>query len=145
MPKELTEPQKLWIEDLRKHPELQGKEQLKKDGLYCCLGRACVVFNENSGNLVKERSTGFENSRYELPDKVQEWLGLEDSFGTFETDDSILLKKYLTKRYPNGMNEVVDELNIAENPHLAWCNDNGYSFLDIANIIESRPKGLFKE
>ena len=40
-----AEVKKLWIDDLRAHPELQGRERMKSgDGTqFCCLGRLCEL------------------------------------------------------------------------------------------------------
>ncbi len=77
------EVKQLWIEDLRAHPELQGcGSLLTPDGLYCCLGRLCVLaieFGIIEGPL-RHQWSGFyqgpwDNTRL-LPDAVIEWSGV---------------------------------------------------------------------
>lgn len=53
----LNENAKLWIEDLRKNKDLQGRGRLHIitiDGTekFCCLGRACVLYNHMNQNKL---------------------------------------------------------------------------------------------
>ncbi len=38
-----AEIKKLWIEDLRAHPDMQGRGKLMINGKSCCLGRLCLL------------------------------------------------------------------------------------------------------
>ena len=109
-----AEVKKLWIDDLRAHPELQGRGTMmdaygamKEYQRFCCLGRLCQLavdagefswsyFRENNLSLV----TGY------LPAPVVAWAGLDD-------------------RRPE-----------AEGVTLENHNDNGKSFPQIADLIE---------
>lgn len=124
---------KLWVEDLRTTQVLQARHALHRINdpsgeldSFCCLGRACVVYNFNNvNNPVAIRSLVtidgtimlYEEREGILPPKVREWLGLTDSLGRFDDDF--------------GTNSLANK------------NDTGFSFKEIADIIESEPKGLF--
>lgn len=74
----LTEPQKLWLVDLRSHPELQGRGKLKTiNGRYCCLGRACVVFMRENVGLIEEINQSFGGYNFNLPTTVFNWLDFD--------------------------------------------------------------------
>ncbi len=121
---------RLWIEALRSGKYKQGKNYLKrktKSGYrYCCLGVACELYNKTHKRKLKifsrkivgaTRVTAFYYDSKEadfLPRKVQVWLGLVSEDGAF------------------GLNTLAEK------------NDAGMRFKEIADIIESKPKGLFK-
>lgn len=129
----MNENAKKWIEDLRKHPELQTDNKLADGKLkrFCCLGRACILFNENNpiGQLeitVDELATFamFDKEGAVLPEKVRVWLGLKDSIGTLKEETGA-----------NGRKLLINSLAIE--------NDNGTTFPKIADIIEANKKELF--
>ena len=68
--------------------------------------------------LDKSGASCWGNDIYELPSQVRDWLNLSTDIGTFRLN---------TKR-----SSLVD------------LNDDGKTFLEISDIIESEPKGLFK-
>ncbi len=101
---------------------------------HCCLGVACELYQEEVGGLDikidKEMIDGrfvtfadfnpgeFTQGVTVLPECVGEWLGLNDISGGFR-----------------------DEHKASHS--LASLNDNGKSFDQIADAIESEPNGLF--
>lgn len=109
---------KAWVRALRSGKYKKGKCTLRPTtNTYCCLGVACDLY----AKAHKAKEPGYLEVAYleALPNKVRKWLGLSD---------------------PEG--EFVDEKG--ETEHLSNLNDNtNYSFKDIADVIESRPKGLF--
>lgn len=120
----LNENAKLWVEDLRKNGNLQGRGALHKEVMgedkFCCLGRACILYNlnnqDNQLSIKFNEITGmyaYSNNIGTLPTRVRDWLGLRSQKGIF--DDNCLT-------------------------HL---NDSGKTFAEIADIIESEPEGLF--
>lgn len=122
----MNENAKKWVEDLRTTLDQQGKNHLhnknKNNESFCCLGRACIIFNLNNieKNLIikEDELFGFmtyNGEGYILPEVVRIWLGLKSSVGS----------------YRNGNNCLAKE------------NDNGKTFLEIANIIEANEKELF--
>lgn len=120
---------KKWVEALRSGEYDQGKRKLSQNGLYCCLGVACDVYQKEVGDLEVTSFTTINDSialRFDeeanyLPYKVLEWLGLDHPGGEWKG-------KGKENLYPS----LTDE------------NDRGASFEKIASIIESEPKGLFR-
>lgn len=126
----MTEEQKerirIWIKDLRDHPELQGKGMLRtSDNKFCCLGRACEVYRLETGegewseivenvDEYEENKLGFifytrsDKEGKTLPRSVMYWFGFD------EEDPKVGTSKYLSE----------------------YNDDVGMSFSEIANIIE---------
>lgn len=117
----LNENARLWVEALRSGKYKQGKGRLKFEGddnvlYYCCLGVACEVYQRNVGDLKEDKDNylfSFDLSQAYLPQKVQEWLSLKTESGAYLSDS------------------------------LTGLNDKGVSFSEIADVIESEPRGLF--
>lgn len=114
---------KLWVEALRSGKYKQTTCALEDHQGSCCLGVACRVAIEQGVDVTthkdSNRLTFFEDSRIMIPTAVQNWLRLQTSLGEFSD--------------VNGENS------------LAGINDDGATFEQIADIIESEPPGLFVE
>jgi len=118
---------KRWIEKLR-HPEAKqctGRLGLL-DGSRCCLGVACDVFIEMGGkmDIGEEYHQGGKSVRYNeetavMPRVVMNAFGISLSSGQYDV--------------PSGSS------------CLSHDNDNGKTFAQIADIIESKPEGLFRD
>ena len=121
---------KKWVEALRSGRFKQGKNALHKkregeDDTYCCLGVACSlaigagvdlpVYTNMDGKVI------YDVDKFYLPAKVRDWLGLTTSYASF------------------GI-----ALPGANPDDLTRMNDDGKTFEEIAQIIESEPAGLFK-
>ena len=118
--KKLTEPQKAWIAALRSGKYQQGKSRLQYYKTFCCLGVACLVYEQETGNTLERSSLPYgdelygENlNRYRV---VKQWLNLRSSIG----------------KALNGDNKSLIQLNDTDN-----------SFTDIANILEKQPELYF--
>ena len=101
---------KLWLEALRSGAYTQGRHQLRSGNSYCCLGVLCDLHS-------KETGTSWEGERYieELngtPRTVADWAGLSDAVPTV-----------LYERHRFSLSQL---------------NDCGYSFEDIADIIDKQ-------
>ena len=118
---ETKENRQMWVNALRsgKYTQYKGKLTNVDTTAFCCLGVACDI--SNLGTWIKldnEKtcvySTKSENYGHigELPTEVQEWLGLSTSTGNHSISN------------------------------LADLNDEGITFTEIADIIESEPEGL---
>lgn len=106
------EVKKEWIAALRKGDKPQGRGWLERYGLFCCLGILCGIAVER-GDFHRiqdggriEYVKGYSSSPKNLPVDI---YGI-DEFGTF------------------NINEVVFSL--------AYLNDEGFTFDQIADIIE---------
>ena len=112
-----------WVEALRSGRYKQGRNRLRTEYGYCCLGVACEVYRRETGGGIWEEGTLdfhiFDGTgrrvveKVVLPDAVSKWLGLVDRAGFFE----------------GGA--------------LTNLNDSGTPFDGIANVIESEPPMLF--
>ena len=107
-----------WLKALRNGEYEQGKNALKPNGTYCCLGVLCElhrleVKRDDWGEL-EDNAEGsiYLEMEYELPDEVIEWAGL--SSGNPGIDH----------------NEEMDSL--------AYINDEVADFEEIADFIEEQ-------
>lgn len=116
-----------WVAALRSDEYKQGTTFLSYSKLrFCCLGVACELAIKD-GVPVEVRSQYpdmkgpiiYDDGSGAAPERVMNWLGLEESNGGY---------------YEDGVSTS-----------LARKNDCGFTFAEIAEIIESSPKGLFKD
>lgn len=121
----LTEPQKLWLADLRSGKYEQATEALQKGDGFCCLGLACMTAKEHGDLSIKKDASGMldgvELSEYT---DVMEWLGLHDEQGSLT---SFILM--------DGNNEASSLIHMND--------DLGMSFTEIADAIEEDPANFF--
>ncbi len=120
-----------WVKALRSGEYKQTKGFLKDDEGYCCLGVLCDVYDkqevslgesrwevvpEHKGLLYGEETVVKGHYRYQdqpeiLPYDVKEWAGLKSRSPSFVDDTQV-------------------------NKTLAVLNDDGYTFNQIADVIE---------
>ena len=108
---------KLWVEALRSGEYEQGsgwlQQQFIGDG-YCCLGVACKVYENQTGIELIRRGGILKGCNLANEySQVKQWLGLNTPAGKFG------------------------------NTALTNLNDEGKTFAEIADVIESEPEGLF--
>jgi hypothetical protein len=109
----MNENAKKWVAALRSGEFKGTREQLAREApngerRYCCLGVACELYKREHPKFKYDDNGGY------LPPRVQNWLGLRYSDGTYDLST------------------------------LAERNDAKAGFKKIADIIERQPKGLFK-
>lgn len=125
---------KKWVDALRSGEYKQTTGQLRKTPLgaqeprFCCLGVACDLFvKEGLANSHWDDdefiwgSSGYDahGEHASLPGVVRDWLGLNTTLGAyFDADD----------RHDRSL--------VRDN------DDRGFTFEDIADIIESEPSGF---
>jgi hypothetical protein len=122
---QILENRRKWIEALRSGKFKQCKQVLRKQNgshiSFCCLGVAteisglCTV----DGNFYLDETEALSYSAL-LPPCVQDWLNITTIEGRYIDKDGSA--NFLTVN-----------------------NDSGKSFDEIADIIESNPKGLWRE
>ena len=117
-----------WVEALRSGEYQQGEENLHKQlpngkDLYCCLGVLCdiegVPAEEDGRYGDGSLAFTYEGAEFMLPISLKKRWGLE-------------------REIPNpsvSLNNKAREVEIAH--HLAFMNDNGKSFDEIAEWIEA--------
>jgi hypothetical protein len=119
----MNENAKKWVEKLRDPSLKQGRMVLGQDDRRCCLGVACdLAVEAGVCQVLRIKADGViiygPGDTASLPTVVRNWLGLRHVGGEYFEGGSV--------RYLSG-----------------W-NDNGVSFSEIADIIESEPEGLFE-
>jgi hypothetical protein len=118
---------RLWVAALRSGEYRQTDAALNKDDKsFCCLGVACEVAMKHGISLKKEPAVGqasvtttamaYDGSDDYLPTAVRKWLGIAHRDPLLEKDDF-------------GYKRTA-----------AVCNDEGYDFLEIADLIEKKWK-----
>ena len=121
------EARRLWVKALRSREYRKGSGSLRSrsegspEERFCCLGVACDVYQKHAldrdawhygpapGGLSGRKSYTFLGEKFSLPAAVQEWLGLKTGCGAVKGMSGSLLIK----------------------------NDSGYTFEEIAELIES--------
>lgn len=120
-----------WLEHLRSGKYKQGTGTLNAAGKMCCLG---VLSDMAADEGVCER-TGYDTSvvrydgeTYYLPQSVRTWAGVTEANLYFEVtlDDRPLFEEFMSSDVDN--NKV----------YLAMLNDGGWTFDQIADVIEER-------
>jgi hypothetical protein len=107
------------VKALRSGEYKQTRETLQDENGYCCLGVMCAVFEKETGRALA-RTFGRDDIEriggedLDAQEGVQRWVGLHDSEGGNTSIHSLV------------------RLNDSE----------GYTFLEIADFIESEPEGL---
>ena len=124
----LNENAKKWVEALRSGKYSQCEGTLQNVEGYCCLGVACDVYEKEAEVKLPRNKHGF----YELDTLsggfkvVRDWLGLVDSEGGMPPFKGQKDQRYIYTT-------------------LTKLNDHArMSFNEIADVIESREKGIFK-
>jgi hypothetical protein len=119
---------KRWIEALKSGKYFQGQGVLHQRknayNLFCCLGLACHLYQEASGDLdVKVNNLGgysYDGDTVYLPPAVRDWLGLNDCTGNIDGEAGLTVQS------------------------LTYINDNGWTFAEIAEFIEEHESEVFK-
>lgn len=114
-PEEQKEHRRLWVEALRSGKYQQAKGHLQNRGGMCCLGVACDIsgLGKWKGRRYVTPGTTYVGDLGNNTSEMVRWLGLDDACGV-----------------------------MADGNALTELNDDGKLFAEIADIIESEPKGL---
>lgn len=101
-----------WVNALRSGEYTQGKDRLKTiDNTFCCLGVLCDLYSKETGDawdFSNRDGPIYYGCITSLPEEVRVWAGMRTGNGLLESDK----------------------------PSLVILNDKGWTFSDIANIIE---------
>ena len=116
-----AEARRLWVEALRSGEYKQTDGRLKVGDRFCVLGTACDLFAKHTGQGRWDGDQFYvpsEDYGYEgcVPSEVMNWLGLRE-----------------------------DDGEMYDGHALDALNDDGTTFLMLADLIESNPPGLFVE
>lgn len=119
-----------WINALRSGEYEQTRMSLCNDGKFCCLGVLCDIYaKEKNISWEESNSVCFKGEKKILgestllPIEVMEYSGIDKSKSLFFCG--------------NSFNILVD-LDDIGNGTLSELNDSGYTFKQIADIIEKK-------
>ncbi len=104
-----------WIEALRSGKYKQGRDLLRKDDEYCCLGVACDIFKSDiNGDWVKpvmggrmSFKAGLIDVLYDIPPILKDKLGLPDKVRNHMVS--------MNDSFDKNFNEIADYLEKASN------------------------------
>jgi hypothetical protein len=124
------------IAALRSGEYKQTQLALRKGGAFCCLGVACELYRkeESAGYwdednwFVLDVEWGPSLQSEELPETVADWYG-------FSTTDGRWLGNFLRLPRKDVLTTSDDPLGMVMS--LMAANDSGYTFAEIADIIEA--------
>jgi hypothetical protein len=114
-----------WLEALRSGKYQQGRLRLKRGHSYCCLGVLCDL-RGNQWDVNDRYPSGNYKESSLLPPEVAEWAGFP-----MNIDSPAISYKLVAgdKRLLPGYKE-------SESISLSILNDSGFTFQEIANLIE---------
>ena len=107
-----------WINALRDGSYKQGRDRLKVNDTFCCLGVLTDLYIKEKQQYWETQADGlgcFEYNISILPDSVVNWAGLTNKSPEITT---------------------IGKNGIKRTTHLTTLNDSGCSFDEIANFIE---------
>jgi hypothetical protein len=128
----------LWVQALRSGKYSQVKARLHKPGEgFCCLGVLCELSGQGkwSGPVVFDASqyvTQNDRSEQVLPNEVASWAGVHDV-----TPFALIHGHPVTRDRQDSYGDHGPDA-----VHLASLNDQGYTFAQIADVIEQHWESL---
>lgn len=136
-----------WLAALRSKNYHQANGALRDGDGYCCLGLFCEIVRTHVDGVWSNSEDSAGNSYFLMPNSpahlsalpffLQDLLGFESDIGTFEITDDLLAKFPRLQESKDRHQSCVSSLTS--------LNDKfGWSFEEIADLIEACPKGLFK-
>lgn len=103
---------KRWAKALRSGRYKQGRQVLREGDKHCCLGVLCRILRVKH-EILPDRKVRYDGNLMILTAAVAAKAGIRSGCG-----------------------------DLPDNESLAWHNDNGSSFAEIADIIEANWKDL---
>lgn len=133
-----------WVDDLIKNKNKQGEGALKvSNNEYCCLGRLCVINGLRS--TFTSNSYWYDGEDDQLPYSIIKKTNMKSDLGELPKDK---LRNFINKNKSKFPEKDLEKLNSIINfsPNtiisLSMLNDDGISFLAIAEIIKKFYKDL---
>jgi hypothetical protein len=128
-----------WVSALRSGDYQQGRNYLRTDNGFCCLGVLCDLYikeNNVEWNLANNgQNYEFQNKESHLPSSVIEWnLANNGQNYKFQNKESHLPSSVIEWA---GVEDHNPDINNGTET-LAGLNDKGSTFEQIANLIEEQ-------
>lgn len=132
MHKEIAEK---WVAELRSGKYPQTTRYLRDGAGFCCLGVLCEVALKNDVKLkiTSDRMNGiysYDDEENVLPNRVRWWAGVKEH------------NPNVPEPYAEKIHHEDHEYEPESFSYLAELNDNGYTFDEIADIIEKHYEAL---
>lgn len=140
-----AEVKELWRKDLLDNQDKQGTGALHPDDpFFCCLGRLCHLYDpgrwvwqerlEKFQWVASEPVNQDDPGVYHLPGEVMKWAGLDSNLVFVKIPNIDPVNQELREKVMD-MSEGVEFYDGYVNVSLAYLNDNGFTFEQIAEII----------
>lgn len=136
----MNENMKLLVAALRSGTYKQIDGRLSNRQGHCCLGIACEIYQAAIGDLVIKpdahsslSSTLYDDQRYALPPKVQNWLNVDANAIRVPLNEKSC--EFLAKYTPSS-GHISTALTVND-IYLSDLNDWGFTFEQIAEVIEA--------
>src|SRR5690606_7791757 len=114
-----------WVKRLRSGQYKQGRNSLRQGDSYCCLGVLCDLYSPQLWEQGPEGTFCYAGASGVLPSIVSEAYGI--------SHDPMVATRDLPEKLVNNPN--FDTLSI-KYCSLSELNDHGYTFEEIAEVIE---------
>lgn len=121
----IKENRKKWVAALRSGDYIQGHNYLCRDDNYCCLGVLSEIAGAKktpapSDAFISTNVFLFDKDGFTLSDRSMKFVGLSTPIGRYQDKNG-------------NWQCLVDDNDI-----------NGFTFNELADLIESEPNGLFE-
>lgn len=127
-----AEIKELWIAWLRSGHK-QGTGHMRNwDDEYCCLGGLCEVGKFEWVKSPIQPNYSIDGSSGYLPFRVQQWAGLDAENPRIFVQPHDPLYDGIQRKFGKEWDVGGDSISVT----LAELNDNGYTFIEIAQLIE---------
>ncbi len=122
-----------WVSALLSGKYDQGDGKLRSVNGYCCLGVLCDIYSHEHNqewkfrgneetNLQPQDYWYFDDESEFLPESVRDWAGITQKSPYVKID----------------VQEDNEEENWFYHEHVADLNDSGYTFTELANLIQTQ-------
>lgn len=126
-----------WVEFLRTTDLPQGQKRLRSEEGYCCLGIGCVVAGIEAVSDFDRHAFGEHRCDSLAPYEFMEWLGIsyDPEYSDQEFDLVIDWPEEMTLRVSRYSSSDI-QAEYSGVWTLAKLNDSGFTFAQIADVIE---------
>lgn len=138
-----------WVAELRSGKYGQAKDYLREGDKYCCLGVLCNMVNPEGwtkDGMGTSQAYRFQDGGLLTPGPNSAFsFGLRNSRGAFITTEEILKQFPKIALVPAVASAAPFGTLVGRVVGLTDLNDFGFSFQEIADVIEAKPKDLLYE
>lgn len=137
---------KSWLKALRSGKYVQGRNHLRCGDYFCCLGVLCDLVKDDHSRWLAVEKDHISQYSYAggmaedgiLPDALAKALGLQYHTGRF------VVTEELYKQFPKLPNPAYEPGQISCTL-IALNDEHKWTFAEIADLVEARPRGMFSK